>query len=308
MKVEEVIMKPIVMIVGHGYVSGKKKTIDYKNYSIIFPIPNKEPFSLSSHNMIVKSLSDASDEKGIEKVLEFLVSLPTTTKITASHYKDITLTTTNLNISSTLARVKIHEQLLEAEKESLSSQKAWELLEYKIKPAEDNLNSVFAFLPTKNTNFSLFPLMYKEFIDNGYPTLNIYLNKKIILEKITNYSLGSGKYVLSGDNFVYVTPRSHTTGDFGAMLSDILSVIENMRILAAKYDGDNSSTSSTKKQKLSGSSIEMVFVESFKNHQNFTDHKKTFEVNHTNTEWYEFYLPDDSNILIGACGIEDFSF
>jgi hypothetical protein len=85
-------MKPIVMIVGHGYVSGQKKTIDYKNYSVVFPIPNKELFSLSSHNMIVKSLSDASDEKGIEKVLEFLVSLPTTVKITKSHYKNITST------------------------------------------------------------------------------------------------------------------------------------------------------------------------------------------------------------------------
>ena len=179
-------MKPIVMIVGHGYVSGQKKTIDYKNYSIVFPIPNKEPFSLSSHNMIVKSLSDASDEKGIEKVLEFLVSLPTTVKITKSHYKNITLSTTNLKISSTLERAKIYEQLLEAEKESVSSQKAWELLEYKIKPAEDNLNSIFAFLPTKNTNFSLFPLLYNEFIDNDHPTLNIYLNRKIILEKITN--------------------------------------------------------------------------------------------------------------------------
>jgi hypothetical protein len=301
-------MKPIVMIVGHGYVSGQKKTIDYKNYSVVFPIPNKEPFSLSSHNMIVKSLSDASDEKGIEKVLEFLVSLPTTVKITKPHYKNITLSTTNLKISSTLERAKIYEQLLEAEKESVSSQKAWELLEYKIKPAEDNLNSIFAFLPTKNTNFSLFPLLYNEFIDNDHPTLNVYLNRKIILEKITN--LSAGKHELSGDNFVYVTPKSHTKIDFAAMLSDLLDTIENMRILVAKYDGESSSASSTtaKKQKLSGSSIEMVFAESFKNHQNFINHKKTFEANHTNSEWYEFYLPDDSNILIGACGVEDSSF
>jgi hypothetical protein len=296
------------MIVGHGYVSGQKKTIDYKNYSVVFPIPNKEPFSLSSHNMIVKSLSDASDEKGIEKVLEFLVSLPTTVKITKSHYKNITLSTTNLKISSTLERAKIYEQLLEAEKESVSSQKAWELLEYKIKPAEDNLNSIFAFLPTKNTNFSLFPLLYNEFIDNDHPTLNVYLNRKIILEKITN--LSAGKHELSGDNFVYVTPKSHTKIDFAAMLSNLLDTIENVRILVAKYDGESSSASSTtaKKQKLSGSSIEMVFAESFKNHQNFINHKKTFEANHTNSEWYEFYLPDDSNILIGACGVEDSSF
>jgi len=299
-------MKPIVMIVGHGYVSGQKKTIDYKNYSIVFPIPNKELFSLSSHNMIVKSLSDASDEKGIEKVLEFLVSLPTTVKITKSHYKNITLTTTNL--SSALERAKIYEQLLEAEKESVSSQKAWELLEYKIKPAEDNLNSVFAFLPTKNINFSLFPLFYKEFIDNDYQTLNIYLNRTIILEKITN--LSAGKHELSGDNFVYVTPKSHTKTDFVVMLSTLLSTIGDIRILVVKYDGDNSSTSSppAKKQKSSGSSIEMVFAESFRSHQNFIEHKKNFEKKHTNSEWYEFYLPDDSNILIGACGVEDSSF
>jgi hypothetical protein len=37
--------------------------------------------------MIVKLLTDASDEENITKVVELLVSLPTTIKVTASHTK-----------------------------------------------------------------------------------------------------------------------------------------------------------------------------------------------------------------------------
>ena len=52
----------------------------------------------------------------------------------------------------------------------------------------------------------------------------------------------------------------------------------------------------------------MVFLEDFRTHLTFTDYKTNFESDHTNTEWHELYLPNDYNLLIGACGVEDFSF
>ena len=117
---------------------------------------------------------------------------------------------------------KIHEQLLEAEKESISSTKAWELLEYKISPAQDVLSSVFSFLPTKNIDFAMFPLMHRAFIDNNSATLNIYLNNKRVLEQTSKLLTGGNKYELSGDNFVYMTPMANTAGDASVMLSNVL--------------------------------------------------------------------------------------
>lgn len=299
-------MKPIIMLVGHGTVSGKGTTIDYKGYNLIFPIPNKEPFSLSSHNMIVKRLTEALNEEEIEKELKFLISLPTTRQVNAFNYKEITLTTT-LKIGTAQERTLIREQLSKAEKESISSQKAWELLEYKISPAEDILSNIFSFLPTKNHDFAMFSLMHDSFVDSNSSTLNIYLNRKIILEQLKTTKQDGSKHELFGNNFIYMTPMSNTSGDSSVMLSGVLVAIENVRILTATHD-IAVAPSNTKKQKSSGSSLEMVFLENFRNHKTFTDYKSDFESKHTNTEWYEFCLPSDSNLLIGACGSEDFNF
>jgi hypothetical protein len=74
--------------------------------------------------------------------------------------------------------------------------------------------------------------------------------------------------------------------------------------LVAKY-AISSIASDAKRQKSDGISVEMVFLEDFKS---FTDYKTGFESSHTSTEWFEFCLPNDCNVIIGACGGEDFSF
>lgn len=312
-------MKPTVMIVGHGTVSGQKSTINYGNCSVIFPIPEKEPFSLTSHNMIVKRLSNAESADAIENELEFLTSLPTTRVVRAAHKLPIFLPSEakDIDISSRGMRTKIYNLLSEIEQAAVSSNQAWEIFEYRISAASDILNSKFAFLPDKE-GFQFFPLFCHGYIEHKF-TLNVFLNTQLVLQQVdeleeTRQTTGR----LSADNFVYMTPTSSDAESSSQMLlSDLLALIPEVRILVAKHgvgedgaadDGQDASLPPEKKAKLGGSSIKMIFMEEFKTHEAFSKHKQEIEAKHSNTLWYELSLPDDSNVIIGACGDEDLSF
>lgn len=303
-------MKPVVMLVGHGAVSGKGVTVDYGKHDVMIPIPNKEPFSLSSHNMIVKRLTEASNGSEIKKEVEFLVGLPTTIRVTSSNYQDIKLTSeSTFGIGTSKERVEIRKQLLEAEEKSLSSQKAWELLEYKISPAENILTTKFSFLPIKNTDFTTFTLMHHAFVDSNASTLSVHLNKRVILEQVDGLQESKmNKSLLSENNFIYITPQAGLAGDSSIMLSGFFTGVAKLTILAASYNISSSTFPISKKTKAPGKSIEMVFLEDFRAHKNFIAFKNGFEQSHMNTEWFEFNLPEDCHVIIGACGGEDSSF
>jgi hypothetical protein len=312
-------MKPTVMIVGHGTVSGQKSTINYGNCSIIFPIPEKEPFSLTSHNMIVKRLSNAESADTIENELEFLASLPTTRVVRAAHKLPMFLPSEvkDMDISSKGMRTEIYKLLSEVEQAAVSSNQAWEIFEYKISTASDILSSKFAFLPDKGV-FEFFPLFCHGYIEHKF-TLNVFLKTQLVLQQVDELDqTGQTTGYLSADNFVYMTPTNSDAKSSSQMsLSDLLALIPEVCILVAKHgvgedaaadDEQDVSLPSAKKAKLGGSSIEMIFMEEFRTHELFSEHKQEVEAEHSNTLWYELYLPDDSNVIIGACGDEDSSF
>ncbi len=148
--------------------------------------------------------------------------------------------------------------------------------------------------------------MYDSHVDNDAFTLFVYLNEKNITDHLQIVE-EDGIQVLQGNNFIYITPTSTCSDNSAVRLSDVLLILGHIRILAAKYDVVLNSSDS-KKQKSLGFSIEMVFLDNFRHHVFFTDFKSDFESIHGNTKWFEFCLPDDCNLLVGACGSEDFSY
>jgi len=64
--------KPIVMLVGHGKVSGQKTTIEPGKHTIIFLGQIGETFCLTAHNLIVQNFVDSDIEDKLFNELERL--------------------------------------------------------------------------------------------------------------------------------------------------------------------------------------------------------------------------------------------
>jgi len=299
---------PVILLVGHGSVSAKKTVIDVGNYNVILPTKAGDKLCLIAHNMIVCNLTSANTSDEIFYELKKLENLPSTTSVSKDNIKTLQHTL-NLNLGNHTIREQLEKLLREAEVEALDSQRAWELLEHQISPALEILNTGKAFIPTKfNSSYQEFPLLYKEFIDkvqSNQPvaTLDILINSdKIKFQVNTLKSKGETTAKLSEDQVVYMTPYGINNETPKLNLSMVLKFLPLMHIIIT----------STKTQDLSNSYEEIksfcICLSDYLETENFKQEHILFNNTHPGTTWYDITIPEDSNIVLGACRDLDSSF
>lgn len=180
---------PVILLVGHGSVSSKKVVVDVGNYNVILPVKVGDKLCLTAHNMIVFNLTSTNTSDELFYELKKLENLPSTTSVAKTNTKLLNKNF-NVNLGDHLIRGQLEKLLKETEIEAFDSQKAWELLEHKISPALEILNTDKAYIPIRfNKSYQKFVLFYKDFINqvtNNLPasTLDVLINCDKIISQI----------------------------------------------------------------------------------------------------------------------------
>jgi len=219
--------KPIVMLVGHGKVSGQKTVIEPEKHTIIFLGQVGEALCLTAHNLIVQNFVDADVENKLFEELERLIRLPS---ISIVNFQNKRL----LSLPPQIQYEEINLLKLELEKfktEATSSQKSWIIYEHKIAPALELLNSASTLRPM-NIGYSGLNLIYStQRTDN---TLEIWINKQKLETQINDLLQASNKINTSifDNNFIYITPMAEYNQQVTFDLSKILKAIFKVNILA----------------------------------------------------------------------------
>ena len=282
--------------------------IDVGNYNVILPSKAGDKICLTAHNMIVCNLTSSKTSDELFYELKKLEDLPSTTSVSKDNIKALQQNL-NIDLSDHIIREQLEKLLKEAEVEALDSQKAWELLEHQISPALEILNTGKAFIPTKfNYSYQEFTLFYTDFINksqNGFPTatLAVLINcdkLKLQVEDLKNKALNKAE--LSNDQVVYITPYGINDEKPTLNLSQVLKFLPLTHIIVAL----------TKTQVMFNLQEKMevicICLDEYLKTENFTKMYEEFNKSHSNTDWYDITIPEDSNVVLGACRDIDYSF
>lgn len=313
--------KPVIFIVGHGTIGNSKTTIDTGNYNLIFPVPINSKFCLTAHNLLLRSLIDASSKSIDELMNEVakLENLPSTTCVAIANRQSFAIQQAVVQYEE-LQNLK--QAITKFEEDAASSQKGWILFEHKISPAVEILSSSTALTPVKaSSDYVEFPLVH----DFPFPaTLLVCINSTKIKGQITILTEQMNKQEIANDNLIYITPVTIPNTEVKFNLSELLNAIKTTHILAIKTTNtvglcasdhatsiSTASSSSTLDHvtapvdtiKIVGIALESIVGKIFTAE---TDKYSAQGV--TITNYYDLIIPEDSNIVLGACRDIDSSY
>lgn len=298
---------PVFLLVGHGSVSAKKTIIDVGNYNVILPVKIGDKLCLTAHNMIVYNLTSTNTPDELFYELKKLENLPSTTSVAKANTKLLDKNF-NVNLGEHLVRERLEKLLQEAEMEALDSHKAWELLEHKISPALENLISNKAYIPSRfNKSYQEFQLLYSDFINkakSGLPTatLAIFINCdkiKAQVEYLKANKLFNDK--LSNDQTIYMMPYGINNEQPTLFLSEIIKLLPSTHIIIKQFKTGNIFTPEK-------TEVQCFCQDDYLNTNEWTQTYESFNKSYPDTAWYDLTIPDDSNLVLGACRDLDNSF
>jgi hypothetical protein len=292
--------KPAVLIVGHGTISGNHEVIDIGNYNLIVPVKIGNILSVVSHNLILSNLMYTSSSDQLFYELEKLENLPSTTSVNKSNTSTLSIEEKTIGYQD----IKDIELLLTKFKDNAtSSSKSWIMFEHKIAPALDVLNSDDALTPNQYKNYSEFHLMHSGFIPG---TLIVCVNIEKIKNQLLSLTEKMNKKAISEDQLIYVTPIAKAGYDIKLSLSELFNTIKNIHILALKVT--KSFTIEEKKETEEIIEIAAIAMENIVDNVFSACTEKVNSTGESVVSYYDFYIPDDSNIVLGSCRDIDESF
>lgn len=287
--------RPIIMLVGHGKVSAQKTTIEPGNHTIIFPVQIGEMFCLTAHNLIVTNFICADTKHKFFNELEKLIKLPSSNALSAQNRKSLSLPP-----EIQYEDIKFLEsELTKFKMVATSSSQSWILYEHKIAPALELLDRPSALRP-KDKGYMKLNLIYS--IQPPDYTLAIYFDNQKLEKQINDSSQSHMKEPISDDNFIYITPTAEYNQRATFDLSKILEAISKINILAVKITDPQQSDSVIE-------IIDAVLDMDSLIDSRFKEVTDEYAAKgQTITNYYDFYIPDDANIIWGGCRELDESF
>lgn len=288
--------KPIILLVGHGKISSQKTTIKPEKHTIIFPVQIGDTFCLTAHNLIVTNFISADTEDKLFEELEKLKKLPSSTIVRSDHKKTLALPS-----EICYEDIKILESEIEKFKtDATSSSQSWTLYEHILSPALELLDGSSALRPM-DAGYVRLNLTHR--LPNPDHTLAICFDEQK-LEKQISFSLQTGmiKEPIFDDNFIYITPLTRSKELVTFTLSKILEAVSKIHILAVKI------TDSQQRNSI------IEIIDAILDTDSLIDNRfkevtdEYAAKGQMVTNYYDFYIPDDANIIWGGCRELDESF
>ena len=294
----------VVFIAAHGAVSGKGTVIHCsKDYNVIFPTTAGSILELTSHNLILQMLLTHPTDFFTQ--LQMIESLPSTVAVSKGrHVLQPIQATVNfqqfadIDLGNTVHRVDLMEQINKAVHLARHSQLSWELLEHALTSAGNVLSSPAALTPMN------YPQMFGggDLVDRflisvdstgnmQQETLLLCFNcnsivstvKSAITTMVGNHQHISG--TVSENQLIYV--RFDDVQKLPLALSVVLEHLSKIHILVvARTSGNNT--------------VDCI-------HEDAVGLWSAGLAPDVTNVW-DISLPDDTNVIVGACRSSDDSF
>lgn len=296
---------PVVLIVGHGSSSGKGALVDYSNYHLLLAVKEGYMFDVISYNLLLGSLISSLDEVSLNRALTVLEALPTTVVIDHHHQRVLPIQA-GIDLAEASQRGVLLKEINKTTMLARNSQSSWELLEHKITAAQEIFTHPDVLKLQSRQCYEVFQVMSTEFANASQQgTIGITFTIALDTEHIKNqvkavHAADQQKTVavtLAAQHILHLTPHVINSPDNPQiLLSEILKSLSEIHIIARIV------TSAAQEEV----HLHNIIFEEFKQNPDYIANFTATD--NPDTYWIDFTIPDDSNIILGACREIDQSF